>query len=213
MSPIQLLIASDYAMTRDGLRALLKGSDDIEVVAEAESVADTPARFKTVRPDVALVEVSAPGSKALRMVATILSAAQDSRIVILSNIDDPSYVRAMLAVGAFGYVLKQSPTEQLIIGIHKAAENHRFIDPLLSDGIAELFGKKQAFNTPGLSNREEEVLKGIARGLSSRQLAIRLRLSTKTVETYRSRLYHKLQLHNRAELVNYAIALGIITAD
>jgi DNA-binding NarL/FixJ family response regulator len=200
-------------MTRDGMRALLQRSDDIEIVGEAESVADTPARFEALRPDVAVVEVSSPGSKALRSVAAILSVDEGSRVVILSNIDDPSYVRAMLAVGAFGYVLKQSPTEQLIVGIHKAADNHRFIDPLLSDGIAELFGKKQHLQTPRLSNREEEVLKGIARGLSSRQLAIRLRLSTKTVETYRSRLYHKLQLHNRAELVNYAIALGILSAD
>ena len=213
MSPIQLLISSDYAMTRDGMRALLKRSEDIEIVGESESVVDTAAHFEALRPDVAVVEVSSPGSKALRSVAAILSVDGGSRVVILTNIDDPSYVRAMLAVGAFGYVLKQSPTEQLILGIHKAAENHRFIDPLLSDGIAELFGKKQPLQTPRLSNREEEVLKGIARGLSSRQLAIRLRLSTKTVETYRSRLYHKLQLHNRAELVNYAIALGILSTD
>ena len=213
MRPIQLLISSDYAMTRDGMRALLMRSDDIEIVGESQSVADTVAHFEALRPDVAVVEVSSPGSKALRSVAAILSVDERSRVVILTNIDDPSYVRAMLAVGAFGYVLKQSPTEQLILGIHKAAENHRFIDPLLSDGIAELFGKKQPLQTPRLSNREEEVLKGIARGLSSRQLAIRLRLSTKTVETYRSRLYHKLQLHNRAELVNYAIALGILSTD
>lgn len=212
MTPIRLLIASDYAMTRDGIRALLGRTQDLEIVGEARRVADAPDMLATLHPDVVLVEVSSPGSSALRSISALVNAANASRVVLVTNIDDPSYVRATLALGVFGYVLKQSPTEQLISAIEKVAENHRFLDPLLSDGIAELFGRKGALQAPHLSHREEEVLKGIARGLSSRQLALSLNLSTKTVETYRSRLYQKLHLHSRSELVNYAIALGLLTA-
>lgn len=212
MNSIRLLIASDYAMTRDGLRALLGRAADLEIVGEATRVADAAAILATLHPDIVLVEVSAPGSNALRSISTLVNSANSSRVVLVTNIDDPSYVRATLALGVFGYVLTQSPTEQLINAIVKVADNHRFLDPLLSDGIAELFGRKGALQAPHLSHREEEVLKGIARGLSSRQLALALSLSTKTVETYRSRLYQKLHLHSRSELVNYAIALGLLTA-
>lgn len=212
MTPIRLLIASDYAMTRDGIRALLGRTKDLEIIGEAPRVADAPDLLETLHPDIVLVEVSSPGSGALRSISALVNAANGSRVVLVTNIDDPSYVRATLALGVFGYVLKQSPTEQLISAIEKVADNHRFLDPLLSDGIAELFGRKGALQAPRLSHREEEVLKGIARGLSSRQLALALSLSTKTVETYRSRLYQKLHLHSRSELVNYAIALGLLTA-
>jgi len=211
MNSIRLLIASDYEMTRDALRALLARTQHFEIIGEAQRIAETPGMVGDLHPDIILVEVSSPGSNALRSIADIVNNANSSRVVLVTNIDDPSYVRATLALGVFGYVLKQSPTEQLVIAITKATENHRFLDPLLSDGIAELFGRKGALQAPHLSHREQEVLKGIARGLSSRQLALALSLSTKTVETYRSRLYQKLHLHSRSELVNYAIALGLLT--
>src|SRR5690349_13357494 len=105
MNSIRLLIASDYAMTRDALRALLGRSQDLEIVGEARRITDAPGILATLHPDIVLVEVSAPGSSALRSISTLVASANSSRVVLVTNIDDPSYVRATLALGVFGYVL------------------------------------------------------------------------------------------------------------
>jgi DNA-binding NarL/FixJ family response regulator len=213
MSTIGLLIASDYAMTRDGIRAILMTkTQDISIVDEAESVAETPMKVRTVAADVILVDASAPAADAFRVIGSILRECEQAKIVVLTNIAEAGVVRSMLAAGVLGYVLKYSSTDQLVIAIRKAAINRRFIDPLLSDVVVgELLPERRRVRVPHLSHREQEVLKGIARGLSNRQLADRLKLSTKTVETYRGRLYHKLHLHDRSELVNYALSFGLLS--
>ena len=212
MTTIRLFVSSDYVMTRDGIRALLESrAEDIHVVDES-TTADAAGKVHTAAADVVLVDASAPASHAMESVGRLVREASDARIVVLTNIDNGSFVRSMLAVGAIGFVLKHSETDQLIRAIRKAAMSQRFIDPLLSDVIAgELLPPERNSPVPHLSRREQEVLGGIARGFSNRQLADRLKLSTKTVETYRGRLYHKLHLHDRAELVNYAIALGLLS--
>lgn len=211
MGTTRLLIASDYAMTRDAMRALLQTkSRHFLFVAEANSVADAPLEFRGVTADVILLEVSAPGAGALRAVGSIIAECPQARIVILTNITDSAFVRSMLATGVVGYILKHSSTDQLILAIRRAAANKRFLDSHLIDvAWVEALPKRKSAKLPHLSRREREVLAGIARGFSNRQLATELKLSTKTVETYRGRLYQKLNLHNRAELVNYAIAFGL----
>jgi DNA-binding NarL/FixJ family response regulator len=213
MSTIRLFVASDYAMTRDGIRSILKSkAQDILVIGEAESVAEAPLKLRDIQADAILLDASAPARNALRSVGRIVRESQQARVLVLTNIEDAGFVRSMLAVGTLGYVLKHSSTEQLISAIRKVAADHRFLDPLLSDAlVGELLNEKRNSPVKRLSHREQEVLKGIARGLSNRQLADRLDLSTKTVETYRGRLYQKLHLHDRAELVNYAIALGLLS--
>ena len=211
MSTIRVLIASDYAMTRDGIRGLLQTrARDISIVDEAQNVADAPEQFRGIAADAILLEVSSPGANALRAAGSIVREGHPAKIVVLTNITEAAFVRSMLAAGVLGYVLKHSSTEQLILGIRRAAMNRRFIDPLLSDVVVEeLLPETRRAPARQLSQREQEVLGGLARGLSNRQLADRLNLSTKTVETYRGRLYQKLHLRDRAELVNYAIALGL----
>lgn len=213
MSTIRLFIASDYAMTRDGIRSiLLSKTQDIFVMGEAESVAEAPQRVRSVAADAILVDASAPATNALRSVGRIVRESPPARVLVLTNIEDAGFVRSMLAVGTLGYVLKHSSTEQLIVAIRKVAAGQRFLDPLLSDAlVGELLSERRNSLGEHLSHREQEVLRGIARGLSNRQLAGRLNVSTKTVETYRGRLYQKLHLHDRSELVNYAIALGLLS--
>jgi DNA-binding NarL/FixJ family response regulator len=214
MSTIRLFIASDYAMTRDGIRSILTTrTQDISVAGEAESVAESPLRVRTVAADAILVDASAPAADALRAVGSIVREYEQPKIAVLTNIAEAGFVRSMLAAGVLGYVLKHSSTEQLIAAIRKVAAGRRFLDPLLSDAlVGELLPRKRIGAVEKcLSHREQDVLKGIARGFSNRQLADRLSLSTKTVETYRGRLYHKLHLHDRAELVNYAIAIGLLS--
>ena len=213
MSTIRLFIASDYAMTRDGIRSILvTRAQGISVVGEAESVAEAPLKIPAVAADVILVDASAPAADAFRAIGSIIHECEQPKIAVLTNITEVGFVRSMLAAGVLGYVLKHSSTEQLIAAIRKVAVGRRFLDPLLSDAlIGELLPEKRNSPAQRLSHREQEVLKGIARGLSNRQLADRLSLSTKTVETYRGRLYHKLHLHDRAELVNYAITVGLLS--
>lgn len=213
MTTIRLFIASDYAMTRDGIRSILTTrTRDISVVGEAESVSEASMKIRTLAVDAILVDASAPAADALRAVGSIVRECEQPKIAVLTNIAEAGFVRSMLAAGVLGYVLKHSTTEQLIAAIRKVAAGHRFLDPLLSDAlVGELLPTKLPPAENRLSHREQEVLKGIARGLSNRQLADRLSLSTKTVETYRGRLYHKLHLHDRAELVNYAIAVGLLS--
>src|SRR5579872_1740229 len=212
MTTIRLFVSSDYVMTRDGIRALLESrAEDIHVVDES-TTADAAGKVHTAAADVVLVDASAPASHAMESVGRLVREASDARIVVLTNIENAPFVRSMLAVGAIGLVLKHSETDQLIRAIRKAATSERFIDPSLSDVIAgEFLPQKRKAPMAHLSRREQEVLGGIARGLTNRQLADRLRLSTKTVETYRGRLYHKLHLHDRAELVNYAIGVGLLS--
>jgi two-component system, NarL family, response regulator NreC len=212
MNAIGLLIASDYAMTREGIRSLLQiKTQEFSFVGEAQRIVDAPERCRAVSPDVILLEVSAPEGAAFQAVGVMVRECK-ARIVVLTNITEAAFVRSMLASGVLGYVLKHSSIDQLIVAIKKAALNHRFIDPLLSDIVVkELLPKNRQTPVPPLSGREQQVLGGLASGLSNRQLADRLKLSTKTVETYRGRLYHKLHLHDRAELVNYALALGLLS--
>src|SRR5579884_3277618 len=144
MKMIRLFVASDYAMTRDGIRALLeRRAEDIHVVDES-TIADAAEKVHTAAADVVLVDASAPASHAMESVGRLVREAIDARIVVLTNIDNAPFVRSMLAVGAIGFVLKHSETDQLIRAIRKAAMSQKFIDPLLSDVIAgELLPQKR----------------------------------------------------------------------
>jgi two-component system, NarL family, response regulator NreC len=205
---IRLLIASDYAMVRDGIRLLLGPAREVDLIGEAGFLAEAPQKFRELRPDVVLLdEPAVAGSSGLRAVNHIVRSSPDARAVVLTHNDDFSYARSMLAVGACGYVLKHSSPTELIAAIRTAASGHRFIDPQLGLALAtHQPGGERKLNSPSLSQREVDVLRDLARGYTNAQTASHLNLTLRTIETYRARIYRKLHLHNRAELVRYAIA-------
>jgi DNA-binding NarL/FixJ family response regulator len=205
---IRLLLASDYTMVRDGIRLLLGPAREIKLVGEAEHLAEAPQKFRDLQPDVVLLDVpTVAGASGLRAVSHIVKGSRDARPVVLTNNDDVSYARSMLGVGARGYVLQHSSSAELIAAVRTAASGHRFIDPRLSDALVKhQFGGKR----PALTQREADLLRDLARGYTNAQTASHLNLTLRTIETYRARIYRKLHLHNRAELVHYAIAHGLL---
>ncbi len=209
---IRLLLASDYAMVREGINLLLGPAREIKLIGEAEFLADTPQKFHDLQPDVVLLDVPAvAGSSGIRAVSLIVQRSPDARAVVLTSNDDVSYARSMLAVGARGYVLKHSSSPELIAAVRTAASGHKFIDPRLSGALAmSQPGSKRKLNRPPLTQREADVLRHLARGYTNAKTASHLRLTLRTIETYRARIYRKLHLHNRAELVHYAIAHGLL---
>ena len=210
---IKLLLASDYAMVREGLRLLLRPAREIKLVGEAENLPETPKKFRELSPDVVLLDVAASDrSTGLRTLGHIVQASADARAVVLTNNHDVSYARSMLAAGARGYVLKHSPSRELIKAVRTTAAGKKFIDPRLSDALAttHAMGETGA-KLPRLTQREIEVVRDLSRGHTNAQTAQNLNLTVRTIETYRARILRKLHLHNRAELVHYAIAHGLLS--
>ena len=209
---IRLLLASNYAMVREGIRLLLGPAREVKLVGQAECLAEAPQKFRELRPDVVLLDVPVEGSSGgLRAVSHIVRSAPDARAVVLTGNDDVSYARSMLAVGARGYVVKHSPPSALIMAVRVTAAGRKFIDPRLSGALAiDHQDHKLAPQRPSLTQREIDVLGDLARGYTNSQTASHLHLTLRTVETYRARIYRKLHIRNRAELVNYAMARSLL---
>jgi len=216
MPRIRLVIASGHPIVRTALGTLLKGIRDFEVVGEV----DLAHLVKTAReqsPGVFLVELTEAGLGGLRAVAILMRAVPAAAIVILSSNENPSYVRSMLATGVKGYVLRSASNSELYEAIRTAHRGRRYLDPRLSDSIADmLLGTNgRAIRKPPakrLSGREAEVLREIAQGLTTKTIAEKLGVSEKTIQTYRERIYDKLELRTRADLVHYAIAHGMLNS-
>jgi two-component system, NarL family, response regulator NreC len=209
---IKLLLASDYTMVREGLRLLLRPAREIKLVGEAENLPETPRKFRELNPDVVLLDVAAADrSTGLRTLGHIVQASPDARAVVLTNNHDVSYARSMLAAGARGYVLKHSPSRELIEAVRTTAAGKKFIDPRLGDALATTHAVADSgVKLSRLTQREIEVVRDLARGHTNAQTAVHLNLTVRTIETYRARILRKLHLHNRAELVHYAIAHGLM---
>ena len=217
MAKIRLLIVSDYRLTRAGMRQMLNLVPEFEVVAETDSPGQVQEVCGRVAPDVILLEITVPGPHGLRMAAKLVEAVPNCRLVAISSNENITYVRSMLTAGVLGYVLRKADHPELFLAIRNAYQGRRFIDPRLSDSLADvLLGRtsgKARVSEGRLSQRELQVLRAISRGFTSQEVAQQLELSTKTVETYRSRIYDKLGLKTRADLVHYAIALGLLETE
>lgn len=217
MDKIHLLIVSDYRLSRTGLRQMLSLVPDFEVVAETDSPGQAKEIAERSAADVILLEITVPGPHGLRTAAKLVEEIGKARVVAISSNENITYIRSMLNAGVLGYVLRKASDTELFLAVRSAHQGRRFIDPRLSDSLADvLLGR---LNTPSaggqarLSKRELQVLRAIARGFTSHEVAEQLQLSTKTVETYRSRIYDKLGLKTRADLVHYAIAVGLLETE
>jgi DNA-binding NarL/FixJ family response regulator len=215
MPKIRLLLFSTFQIIRSALRQLLALADDIEIVGEAESILQAQQAIHKLHPSVILIETVDPDNAAITKLSEQTGRTRKIPLVVLSNHGDPRTVRAMLRLGVTGYVLKHASDAELLLAVRSAARGRKFLDAMLIDEIASegAAPRRKDDEKVLLSKRERQVLMLLVKGNAGSAIAKELHLSVKTVETYRSRIYEKLEVHNRSELMNYAIAVGMITFD
>jgi two-component system response regulator NreC len=201
---IRIVIADDHAVVRSGLRMLLDAEDDFEVVAEAGD-AETAARYTLGhKPDVLVLDLNMPGEPSLPAIPRIREAIPDTQIVVLTMQEEPAFAREALRGGALGYVLKEAADAELVEAVRAAADGRTYLNPALGARIAS--EPPEPTGPPGgLTEREAGVLRLIALGHTNSEIAEKLFLSVRTVESHRARIQQKTDLATRAELVRYAL--------
>jgi DNA-binding NarL/FixJ family response regulator len=208
---LRVLIVDDHAVLRSGLRLLLDGEEDIEVVGEAGSAREAIFEARSVKPDLVLMDVTMPDGSGLEVVPTLMHEHEGLKVLVLSMEDDPRYVREAFTVGASGYVLKEAADTEVVAAIREVARGGRYVHPELGARLvaAETAELRRAEENP-LSEREEEVLRLLALGHTNQEIAKQLFISVRTAETHRAHIMQKLRLATRADLVRYALAQGLL---
>ncbi len=209
MAKIRILLADDHAVLRAGLRALIHSQPGMEVVAEAADGPEAIRQAGETLPELALLDLSMPGMSGIAAIQQVREASPGTRVLVLTVHDDATYARAALDAGAAGYVTKDMEGPELLAAIRAVARGRTFVAHALAAGPSgdAAAGERAAER---LSERERQVLELVARGHTNREVAQRLALSIKTVETYRARLSDKLGLRTRAELVRFAADTGLL---
>jgi two-component system response regulator NreC len=213
--PIRILIADDHAVVRSGLRVLLDARPGLEVVGDAGTGEETIGKAVSLQPDVLLLDIAMPGMNGLEVARRVREKAPGVRILVLTMYDDEAYLRQFLEVGVNGYVLKRAADTELVDAIRAVHRGESFIYPSLMGRLIDSYLKHPApARAPGsgdeLSSRETEVLRLVALGNTSQQIADQLMISVNTVETHRAHIMEKLGLRGRAQLVRYAMAHGLL---
>lgn len=210
MKSLQVLIVDDHALIRETLGMLLSIEPDIEVVGQATRGEEACRLAQELKPDVVIMDVSMPGIGGTGATKRLLENCPDTKILALSAYEEEVYVRQLLAAGAAGYVLKRTAADEIVRAIRVIMQGGLYLDPSVAGKIAYLSKKRLAGEKDSdvLSDREREVLRFTARGYTHKEIASLLGVSVKTIETYKSKLAQKLDLHSRAEIVRYALAQG-----
>jgi two-component system response regulator NreC len=206
---IRIVLADDHQILLAGLKRLIESKGDMEVVATAIDAASAIEATRTQRPDVLVLDISMPGG-GLEVARRVREMELPTKIVILTMYAEDRYVMEAVRLGAAGYVLKRAADKELIDAIRAVAAGDAYLTPA---AVRLLLATQQNDNgraEPALSPREREVLRFTARGFSNLEIAERLFVSPKTVDTYRSRIMAKLDLHRRSELVEYALGHGLL---
>jgi DNA-binding NarL/FixJ family response regulator len=210
---IRVLLADDHQLFRDGLRSLLQRSPGFTVAGEAADGLETLQLAAQLQPDVVLLDISMPGLNGVEVTRRLAAEVPETRVVILSMHADRRFVAETLRAGASGYLLKDSAFPDVVRAIQAALQGHVFLSPAITDVVAQDFASRakpaadSAFHR--LSPREREVLQLLAEGRATKEIAGKLAVSTKTVETHRRQIMEKLGLHSVAELTKYAIREGL----
>ena len=208
---IRAVIVDDHAVVRSGIKLLLEREDDIEVVGEAGNAKDAIFRARALKPDVILLDVVMPGQSGIEVLPSLLKEAPETKVLVLSMQDDPSYVREAFAAGASGYVLKEAADEEVVSAVREIAGGGSYVHPALGARmVAADAAARAAAEADPLSDREREVLRLLALGHTNQEIAKMLFISVRTAETHRAHVMRKLNLATRAELVRHAIAHGLL---
>ncbi|MHB8621085.1 MAG: response regulator [Chloroflexota bacterium] len=215
---MRVLIADDHAILREGIRLLLRTQPDLEVVGEAADGQDAFFKVEDLRPHVVLMDIGMPGVNGLDATQQIKRAFPAVKVLILTQHDNDEYVYRILQAGASGYVLKRAAGADLVSAIRSVNKSNAFLYPsmtkgLLSDYLKRAEAGEERASYDGLTERERQILKMIAEGCTNQQIADLLCLSVKTVQAHRGHLMEKLNMHDRTELVKYAIRKGIIRVE
>jgi two-component system response regulator NreC len=200
------VLADDHVVVRSGLRLLLEAEPGLEVAGEAGDVESTLEAVDRLSPDVLILDLHMPGEPSLPAIARLGETHPATRVIVLTAQRDPSFAAEALRMGAAGYLPKEAAEGQLLEAIRTAAGGGTYLEPRLGARLAAMAGR----TPPQLSPRELEVLRFIARGQTNREIAERLFLSVRTVESHRARLLRKLGLTRRSELVEYALERGLV---
>ncbi len=215
MNPIRILLADDHTVMRNGLRLLLERQRNLTVVGEASDGRETVRLAEQLSPDVVVMDIAMPNLNGIEAARQIMASNPDLAIVILSMHSDESYVIRALKAGARAYLLKDSAEGDLIAAIHAITEGKSFFSPAISrilveDYMRQLEQKHVEDTYELLTAREREILQLLAEGKTNKEVAAMLNLSIYTVETHRTHILQKLNLHNVPELILYAVRKGII---
>lgn len=217
MNPIRVLLVDDHQMLREGLRAILARSADIEVVGEASNGFEALDLARRLGPDIVVMDVAMPELNGVEATRDLVRTMPGIRVVALSTYSDKRYVLSMLAAGAAGYVLKQAAHQELLSAIQATRRGEKYLSPSVAgvvvDGCLHPAEPQDSTLGAALGPRERAVLQLLAEGLTSRQIAQKLSIAPSTVETHRRNISSKLRLHSVAELTKYAVREGLTSLD
>jgi two-component system, NarL family, response regulator NreC len=217
MPKIRVLIADDHALVRDGIKALLRLTEDIEVIGEATDGRQAIDQCRELHPDVVLMDIAMPGLGGLEATLELRREAPKTHVLILTQYDDPEYVRRFLRIGVAGYVLKRMLGADLASAIRSAAQGGLVLDPQVAMEVMQRIPPQSDAEPEDLyetlTDREKQVLRLVALGWSNKEVADSLRISVKTAMTHREHLMEKLSLRNRTELIKFAIKKGVIRVE
>lgn len=215
MRPLRVLLADDHRLIRAGIRALLEQLGNVEVVAEAANGREALELADKHRPDVVLMDIAMPELNGLEATERLKKQFPRMRVLLLSMHADEAYVSQALAAGADGYILKNAGVVELELAIQAAARGESYLSPAVAKKvISGRAGPHMArAGWQRLTPRQREILQAIAEGSSTKAIAAKLGLSVKTVETHRAKLMERLDIHDVAGLVRYAIRVGLITTE
>ena len=214
---IRVLVVDDHAVVREGIRSVLERQPGFEVVGEAGDGAGALKLAKTITPDVVVLDVSMPGGSGLRTAAELRAEVPEARVLILSMYDNAEYVMEAVRAGASGYLLKDSAAAELRNAVTSVHEGNTYYSGAVAEKLSaakrgEIDRESRAGQLGMLSGREREVLAGITRGLTNKEIGTELGISHRTVETHRESLMRKLRIHTVAGLTKFALETGLVKA-
>ncbi len=215
MGKIRVMLCDDHTILREGIRLLLNSQPDIEVVAEAVDGREAVDKARTAKPDVILMDIAMPLLNGLEATKQIRRDNPNARVLVLTMYESDEYVSQMLEAGAAGYVLKKVAGSELVYALRAVYQGEAFLYPsitkrLVEDYLRRVESGQERDTFDGLTDREREVLQLIAEGHTNKEIADLLNLSVRTVQNHRAHIMEKLGMHDRGELIKYAIQKGII---
>jgi len=212
--PITVFVADDHPVMHEGLTHLLHAHEDIRVVGVASNGRDAVRQVSQLHPNVLIADIAMPEINGIEATRQIRERWPETRVVILSMHSTPDYIFGALEAGARGYLLKENAASEIVNAVRAVHAGERYLCKKIADVLAEQVARRRGPNPlDSLSKREREILQLVAEGCSSVEIAGRLNLSPKTVDSYRSRLMQKLEIHDVAGLVKFAIRHGLTTLD
>jgi two-component system, NarL family, response regulator NreC len=211
---IRCIIVDAHASFREGLRRVLEGEPDLEVLGEAGDATQGLELVRNLKPDVVLMAIDVPGISSLEAARLMAREAPETRLIFLTLEEDEKYLLRCMEVGAAGYLLKDSPAPKLLTAVRDVHHGRKYVSPQVLGKLVEDFRARgqgrQNRGTVTLTPREREVVKMIAEGKSVKEIAVRMGRSVKTIEAHKFNLMRKLDIHNKAQLVTYAIQKKIV---